>query len=414
MTGAAGVEPLRSLLTPEAVRERCNEIHELALADRLEHFQVRSSALDAVCTRVADEVRRNYPDLVVPLHSRWRHFEPGGRDLWAEVAARDPRADTHERARNRFDLAIVSVLLDAGAGPDWRYRDEASGLALGRSEGLALASLRLFESGGLSARGAAEPLRVDAERLAGLHDEQLADAMQVRADNPLVGVAQRAELLRRLGRTLDARRDVFDMHEDVRPGHLYDYLMARRVAGSLPAREILVALLLTLGDIWPRGRQVGDVRVGDIARHPLIRRDDASDGWLPFHKLSQWLSYSLVEPLLDAGVEVTALDALTGLAEYRNGGLLLDAGLLELREPAEREREHAPDQTLVVEWRALTVALLDRVAVRVRELLGVDANTLPLASVLQGGTWAAGRRIAAELRADGGPPLRIASDGTLF
>ena len=74
----------------------------------------------------------------------------------------------------------------------------------------------------------------------------------------------------------------------------------------------------------------------------------------------------------------------------------------------------ATDDTLVVEWRALTVALLDRVAARVRERLGMDVRTLPLASVLQGGTWTAGRRIAAELRAGGGPPLRVASDGTLF
>jgi hypothetical protein len=68
----------------------------------------------------------------------------------------------------------------------------------------------------------------------------------------------------------------------------------------------------------------------------------------------------------------------------------------------------------VVEWRALTVALLDRTAVEVRRILGVDAAALPLAKVLEGGTWAAGREIARERRPDGRPPLTVASDGTVF
>ena len=47
---------------------------------------------------------------------------------------------------------------------------------------------------------------------------------------------------------------------------------------------------------------------------------------MPFHKLSQWLAYSLIEPLEEAGIAVTGLDELTALAEYRNGGLLDRSG----------------------------------------------------------------------------------------
>ena len=65
-------------------------------------------------------------------------------------------------------------------------------------------------------------------------------------------------------------------------------------------------------------------------------------------------------------------------------------------------------------WRSLTVALLDRLAPMVRERLGVSAKDFPLACVLEGGTWAAGRRIAREKRADGGPPIAVISDGTVF
>jgi hypothetical protein len=113
-------------------------------------------------------------------------------------------------------------------------------------------------------------------------------------------------------------------------------------------------------------------------------------------------------------VQVTDLDQLTGLAEYRNGGLMLDAGLLELRDPALATHAHAASSELVVEWRSLTVALLDRIAAALRTRLGMDAQSLPLARVLEGGTWSAGRRLARERRADGGPPLAIISDGTLF
>ena len=78
------------------------------------------------------------------------------------------------------------------------------------------------------------------------------------------------------------------------------------------------------------------------------------------------------------------------------------------------DRPHEPGAECIVEWRALTVALLDRIAPLVRERLGLDAAAMPLASVLEGGTWAAGRRIAREKRADGSPPIAIISDGSVF
>ena len=145
-----------------------------------------------------------------------------------------------------------------------------------------------------------------------------------------------------------------------------------------------------------------------------IKTDDETNGLVPLHKLSQWLAYSLIEPLQWAGIEVTDIDGLTGLAEYRNGGLFIDTGVLSLRDPAAAAREHTVDSELVVEWRALTVALLDRLADIMRQRLGMDRRSLPLAKILQGGTWTAGRTIAKQLRPDGGPPLKIVSDGTVF
>ncbi|WP_264001391.1 URC4/urg3 family protein, partial [Mycolicibacterium gadium] len=96
-----------------------------------------------------------------------------------------------------------------------------------------------------------------------------------------------------------------------------------------------------------------------------------------------------------------------------NGGLLLDSGVLRLRNSADATRSVSVADELVVEWRALTVTLLDELAPLVRRRLGVDADQMPLARVLEGGTWAAGRTLAQQLRG-GLPPMSIASDGTVF
>ena len=169
-----------------------------------------------------------------------------------------------------------------------------------------------------------------------------------------------------------------------------------------------------LAVIWPGGRTLGGVALGDCWRHRLATPADYQGidaGWVPFHKLSQWLTYSLLEPFGWAGMAVTDLEQLTGLPEYRNGGLLLDTGVLALRDPSAAALEHDVGSELVVEWRALTVALIDVIADLVRSRL--QAPQLPLAAVLEGGTWAAGRELAFARRG-GQPPLAIASDGTVF
>jgi hypothetical protein len=145
--------------------------------------------------------------------------------------------------------------------------------------------------------------------------------------------------------------------------------------------------------------------------HPHAGGRGAGAGYVPFHKLSQWLAYSLFEPIERAGSRIVGQEALTALPEYRNGGLLLDTGVLALRDPAAATRRHPVGAELVVEWRALTVALIDEVAQGVREALG--RPDLPLACVLEGGTWAAGRELARDRRG-GEPPLAIDSDGTGF
>ena len=221
--------------------------------------------------------------------------------------------------------------------------------------------------------------------------------------NRLVGVEGRAALLASLGAAVAAKPEVFAREDRARPGGLYDYLAAQAEDGRLAAPRILEARARRISaPIWPSRLTLGGVPLGDTWRHPAIKRGDATNGLVPIHKLSQWLSYSLIEPLQWSGIAVTDIDGLTGLAEYRNGGLFVDSGVLRLRNPEEAIHPNPVDSELVVEWRALTVALLDEVAPLIRERRGLTIDDFPLARVLEGGTWAAGRRLAREKRPDGG------------
>jgi Protein of unknown function (DUF1688) len=410
--GERGLEAaVRWLRTPEAVRARAAIVLAAAEGGETAHFALEQSRLDDAAELVVRVTREHYPDLAIPLHSRWRHFATGKRDRWRECMLKIDPVDRDELARIRFDLVIPSVLLDAGAGKDWRWREPSSGEVFARSEGLALASLALFERGLLSSHRS-RPLRADAAALRALEPAALAEAFQVSADNPLTGVEGRALLLNRLGAASELDPERFG--HPARLGNLYDYLKGQASDGRLPARTILVTLLESLAPIWPGRIELGGHNLGDVGRHPAVRADDPTSGLVPFHKLSQWLAYSVIEPLQDAGVEVVDLDDLTALAEYRNGGLLIDSGVLVPKHAALLGEAHVGDSEVVVEWRALTVALIDRLGELVRAKLQLTPEQLPLVKVLQGGTWSAGRSLAREQRADGGPPLRVISDGTLF
>jgi hypothetical protein len=381
--------PVRRLLSAAAVRERAHEMLELALEGRVDGWRVDLDRLHDAADLTVAVTREAYPDLRIPFHARFRHFVAGAPKL--------PEGDAATRGRAAFDLVILSVLLDAGSGPGWRYSDTETGKTFTRSEGLAVASQRMFEAGAL-------------RDLVNLGTETLAEGFQVSENNPLAGLEGRAELLRRLGRQVEARPDLFGG----RPGGLFDVLAARAGGGKLPAPAILELLLEALGPVWADRLELDGVPLGDCWRHPAIRRDDPTDGLVPLHKLSQWLSYSLIEPLQEGGVYVMEIDGLTGLAEYRNGGLFVDTGVLTLADAADAERPHHVSDPLIVAWRSMTVALLDRLAPLVRERLGVSEADFPLARMLEGGSWAAGRRIAAERRLGGGPPFDIISDGTVF
>jgi hypothetical protein len=403
------------LRTTVAVRDRARQLLSRARQGESPWFIVDDGFLESAASEVVAATRRRYPKLHIPLHSRWRHFEAGGIDRKAQLDRMLVDLPRALRGHAMIDLAFVSVLLDAGAGPQWKYVEPATGQTFTRSEGLAVASFHAFVAG-LFSSDKYHPLRVDSEGLRGLVTDHLASALQVSPANPLVGIQDRAILLRRLGEVMSEHPAAFG--EEGRPSGLFHH-MVRPLGPEVPptadvtAHDMLSEILMTLSDVWPYGSSINTVPLGDCWRHAAVRGEGLSDGWMPFHKLSQWLTYSLIEPFLWSGVTVHKLDDLTALPEYRNGGLMLDSGLLRLRdESAALETWNVGDE-IIVEWRALTIALMDEVARAVRHQLRLNEAQLPLACVLEGGSWAAGRELAQRDR-NGLPPLKVASDGTVF
>ncbi|MES2529968.1 MAG: URC4/urg3 family protein [Pseudomonadota bacterium] len=426
------------LRSTTAIRDRAAALLARARRDESRWFTIGGdSAFDDTARTVADITRERYASGHIPFHSRWRHFEAGHVDRLAQLdELLGDKVTPRERARVQIDLALVSVLLDAGAGPDWRYVESATGQTFTRSEGLGIASFHAFTSG-LFSSDPDHPLRADAAGLRALVTDRLAAAFQVSEVNPLVGLTGRATLLRRLGEALHEQPEIFAQNGgEPRPGSLFDTLVgpygpAVPPTAEITAHDLLSLVLTSLSRIWPASNAIDSIAVdgsdkpgglgsgdpdfalGDCWRHSAVKGPGLTNGWMPFHKLSQWLTYSLLEPFEWAGVKVRGLDALTGLPEYRNGGLFIDTGMIVLRDRSCAERQWKAGDEFIVEWRALTVALLDELAPRVRKTLGKSADELPLACILEGGTWAAGRSLAQRLR-DGKPPLHIESDGTVF
>lgn len=405
------------LRTTVAIRERANQLLTRARRGESGWFIVDDGFRETAADEIVKATRQRYPRGHIPIHSRWRHFEAGGVDRRAQLEKQLGAVKPADRARTLIDLAIVSVLLDGGAGPDWKYTEAETGKTFTRSEGLALASFHAF-AGGLFSGDPDHPLQADTIGLRALETEDLAEAFQVTETNRLVGLEDRAILLRRLGEVIAEQPEVFG-DEVQRPGGMFDMLISPLGPEEPPhtadvaAHDILSQLLMSLSEIWPAGNSIGPVPLGDCWRHSAVRGDGMTDGWMPFHKLSQWMTYSLLEPFEWCGVKVHDVQLLTALPEYRNGGLLHDSGLLRLRDEEAARRTWQVGDEIIVEWRALTVALMDEVADAVRKQLELDEQKLPLAKVLEGGSWAAGRALAERLRG-GLPPLKVVSDGTVF
>lgn len=437
---------LRSLAS---IRERCQRVFALAQASKLEYWTVDLSQQDKVVDLVCDLIARDYGTdySSIPPHGRWRHFVGNRVDPLLEAWNQETGVDELERARRLVDLMVVSVLMDAGAGNDWKFKPKEGGDPIARSEGLAVGSLEMFERGFFSG-DESQPSRVDAVGLSKITSSQISDAMQVSESNPMTGIEGRAQLLIRLADVLTSPSNAayFARNGEQRPGHIIDYLLAHPTSQAVPSpvlgRKIAVKMetmweivVEGLSGVWPAARtKIDGVSLGDVWPVDCLKKQESGQGeeFVSFHKLSQWLTYSLIEVMEKLlGWTFVGKEQMTGLPEYRNGGLLIDFKLLQPKIPALLESFSLPvpaspseypdlldvppldpSHSAVVEMRAVTIIMLDRLADDIRKKLGVD---LTLPQVLEAGTWKAGREIAKKLRPEtGGPPFAYVADGTVF
>jgi hypothetical protein len=181
----------------------------------------------------------------------------------------------------------------------------------------------------------------------------------------------------------------------------------------VPLPTLWSVLIDGLAPIWPASRtEVDGTSIGDAWPLSTMPADAATPQWetiVPFHKLSQWLCYSLMQPMTKLmNIHFAGAELLTGLPEYRNGGLFIDTGVLTLRRDdtkrgleafhknAEREGKKSlevvpmftPDDDVIVEWRAVTVGFLDLLLEEVNTSLGLfGQDKLSLPQMLEAGSW---------------------------
>ncbi|KAL1838433.1 hypothetical protein VTJ49DRAFT_2656 [Mycothermus thermophilus] len=453
------LDPAGYLRSLGAVRERCKIVTEKALRNELNHFDVDMGKFsDVVSFRDYDA-----PFNTIPPHGRYQHFGVGGRDRIAHLLATFPEeVDNTEKCKRMIDLFLVSVLLDAGAGTSWSYKSPENGRIYRRSEGIAVASLDMFKAG-LFSGNASNKYQVDKEGLRQLSVEKLANGLQSRPGNEMAGLEGRSQLLIRLADALE-NKDFFG--EDGRPGNMLDHILSHPATQAssviiVPLPVLWNVLMNGLAPIWPPSRTaINGVSLGDAwpcssmpqpaqsptspTFSPFPNTTGQANGvapWesiLPFHKLTQWLTYSLMQPMQSImKIQFAGQELLTGLPEYRNGGLFVDMGVLTLK-PADMERglKHyaeycqrtgtrgvevapmfEPSDDVIVEWRGVTVGFLDRLAEEVNKALKNElaGHELSLAQVLEAGSWKGGREIAEVSRPNTKePPILIDSDGTVF
>jgi len=376
---AAAVEHLHRL---EVIRERAWMLLAAAERGASDHFVPSPEAIGTVALAMAETIRA---EPAADATAGPGSDQPALANLWQLLRTQAPEAlgtlgdalaggDPLARAKSGADLAVLHRVLGPGG-----LGDELADLVYSFAAGAWTANSR--DSAVLDAPGIRRALAGDGSiALPASVAELLADA-------------DRRQRLEQLARGLERQPDRFGV--DGRFGELLTQLVtARPLAGEpappvgpagssgLRAQTVVDGLAPLIDPIVASTVRIGGRQMGDVWRHPLAWAEDRSRELVPFHALLLALTLDLVEPLQEAGQPLVDLDQLPVPATRALASDVLRLGLVRTRHAAIARLRHPPGSDIVVELRALSVALADRLVDRLRAELNRTVHDLPVARLI--------------------------------
>lgn len=355
---AVTVERLHRL---ETVRERAWMLLAAVERGESEHFNLSPESVSTVALALASAIRETTPDLRPPLATLWPRLQRDHPAAVERLAASVAGLDGQGRARAGADMALLALVI----APD------------GVEPGLG-ALAQFFAAGGTTTRPADGPaLNAPGLRrlLAGDTAVALPDELRPVLQDP--ATRQRLETL-----ATGLEQDAETFGADGRFGTLLDRIAGPARSDGLTAQGMLDRLGPLLDPVAGSTVRIGGSIAGDIWRHPLAWADDRSRELVPFHCLLQSLVLDLVEPLAEAGIKLDGLEELTVPATRRLAADILRLGLVNPRHAAVARLRHPPGSDIVVELRALSIALADRLVDRLRQELNLTVRDLPAVRIV--------------------------------
>lgn len=399
---------------PGEIRDRAHRVLQSAEDGKLRHVSVDLARLDAARALVMAAIEAAYPDMQIPPYGLWRDLEAGGIDRWGALAGARGFEGPMEMLASAADLAIVASIMRTRHPVGWVFQETTTGETAQGKQAAALAAFAMFAAGSFSA-DPMDPFRVDAQALIRMDRQEIAQGLQwdLEADAEFIAALQ--DHLKRFGEAMALRPDLFATGMTTRPGLLATRLAeAASEAGEegVAAPDLIDDLLSALAPVWQGGAFAKDVGLGDC--FSLSSAMDAlPDTIMPFQLPAQDIVYSLVEPLAWAGFALDGLDLLTAPGDLehvalfaRTGVLTVDAGTTGLDETQAQDR--------AIEVRAVTMALVDRLADQIRQDLDVTGDHLPLTCILEGGTHRAGKKILCETPPENAGLGTVLNPGNVF
>jgi hypothetical protein len=314
-----------SLLTPDAIRLSCKQIYDNALAGGT-HFFIDEHKFKACASLLNDNIDR----------STWDLLKVGGINRLALLNLKIAKLDTIEQARIKVDLILVSILFDVELESDWTYSEDS--LEFNHSAGIFVACFHMFSGGHFSSLYKRE---VDAKALMGLCLLDIKGGFQVSQDNSLDDLEDRVNRLNVLGQVCSDDK-YFSMQ---RPGSILDYLIST-LGNSMTALDILSIIHTVFLPALLGSRNIEDQSLQAI---------------IPLYQLAQKITYSLVLPLEECGIEIIGIDELTSSVELYHRQSLFESGVVGLRTQDDFDVLYRYNPDFVTEWKALATIILDKI-----------------------------------------------------